>query len=80
MALETGQYYTSRVFWGGPQAVKAAEDFVKLANEQVDGSFHVREDGDGNGATVDLDDWPDDEMFNDWFEKWAKRWEVKVHD
>jgi len=80
MELETGQHYNSRVFWGGPKAIKAAHDFVSHASKQVDHPFEVSEHGDSNGATVDLDEWPDAVGFGDWFGEWAKRWEIQVHD
>ena len=79
METITGQYYTARLIQG-PRSVEAAKDFVKLAGEQVGKTFTFREDGDGNGVSIDLEEWPDDVMFGDWFGKWAERLYIKVED
>jgi hypothetical protein len=75
--LITGQYYNSRLF-EGPRALEAAKDFAKLAGEQVDMVFSAT--GREEFASVDLDEWPNEEMFEGWFSDWSERWSIEVHD
>ena len=74
----TGQYYTSRII-EGPRALEAAEDFTRLAGAQV-GNEGFPVTGVEARASIDLDEWPDEEGFGPWFAAWATRWNLTVED
>lgn len=73
----TYQNMTDRVFEGA-SAKEAAEAFARLAGEQVGSSFPVS--GNADYYAVDLDEWPDDEMFGDWFEALCADLDIDIVD
>jgi len=74
----TGQYYNSRRV-EGPRALEAAKDFTRLAGAQV-GNEGFPVTGQDAHASIDLEEWPDEEAFGPWFAAWATRWNLHVED
>lgn len=73
----TYQHFNDRVI-AGTNARAAAEHFVRLVVAQVDGDYPVRHRVDS--SVVDLDAWPDEELFGTWFDEWTARWDITVID
>tara|TARA_R100001530_G_scaffold73573_1_gene51890 strand:- start:8674 stop:9012 length:339 start_codon:yes stop_codon:yes gene_type:complete len=92
----TGQYYTSRNINSfenkdGEWVVDCAAEFVKLANNQItmeeaigncelNAHWVYLERSNACDASIDLDEWPSHIGFNDWFEKWANKWNIEIQD
>lgn len=62
----------------GPHALEAAQDFARLATQQVGRTFTARPTHDG--ASVNLDAWPASEGFGPWFDDLAARFSLTVID
>jgi hypothetical protein len=62
---------------------KAARDYTAKAAGQSGLSVHDFEiqigsvDGEAN---IDMKNWPEGMGFDSWFRKWARKWDIEVHD
>jgi hypothetical protein len=61
---------------------KAAHDYAKQCAKQAglsERDFDVNITGDMS-ATIDMENWPEGLGFDSWFSKWARKWDIEVHD
>ena len=80
--ITTYQYYYDRVIsareGAEKRALDAAQDFAKCATLQSGVEFEVEDFG--TAVHIDLEDWPDDLPFGDWFDQWAKKWDIRIEN